>query len=355
MKNIHVLPTDKIIKNVGDLVKDQYGDTHIFTKNDGKEYGKTTTKLNIYITNDKEIKEGDWFITKGEVFKCTLSDEFIWRNNFDKFPCMKIDCKKIILTTDQDLIKDGVQAIDDEFLEWFVKNPSCEVIQVEKSFHWDNGVYEYEIIIPKEEPKKVLTEEDIFNQRDIDAVTDYIGKETSKQETLEEVECNNCGYLMSLTEDESVYACYNSECTSCYEEYEEEPKMIECYFIPSNNTSSATICGNCGKEKFLHTIGSGIKVSKSVIITQEEPNQEPLEEAACKALGYDYNDWVSLFSKDKSTVIYSEVTNWCKGAKWQQERSYSEEEMLKSFMAGIKCESKNGKNFEQFIKQFKNK
>jgi hypothetical protein len=35
--------------------------------------------------------------------------------------------------------------------------------------------------------KRVLTEEDIFNQRDIDAVTDYIGKETSKQETLEEV------------------------------------------------------------------------------------------------------------------------------------------------------------------------
>jgi len=46
-----------------------------------------------------------------------------------------------------------------------------------------------------------------------------------KNETIEEVECNNCGYLMSLTEDESVYACYNSECTSCYEEYEEEPKQ----------------------------------------------------------------------------------------------------------------------------------
>jgi hypothetical protein len=44
---------------------------------------------------------------------------------------------------------------------------------------------------------------------------------------------------------------------------QEEPKMIECYFIPTNNTSSATICGNCGKEKFLHTIGLGIKVSKS--------------------------------------------------------------------------------------------
>jgi hypothetical protein len=31
------------------------------------------------------------------------------------------------------------------------------------------------------EPKKVLTEEDIFSQKDIDAVTAYINKETSKQ------------------------------------------------------------------------------------------------------------------------------------------------------------------------------
>ena len=38
----------------------------------------------------------------------------------------------------------------------------------------------------KQEPKKVLTEEDIFNQKDIDAATDYINRETSKQETLEE-------------------------------------------------------------------------------------------------------------------------------------------------------------------------
>jgi hypothetical protein len=46
--------------------------------------------------------------------------------------------------------------------------------------------------------------------------------------------------------------------------------MMECYFIPSSNTSSTTICGNCGKEKMLHTIGSGIKVSKSITITKEE-------------------------------------------------------------------------------------
>jgi hypothetical protein len=34
--------------------------------------------------------------------------------------------RKVVLTTDQKLIKDGVQAIDDEFLDWLVKNPSCE-------------------------------------------------------------------------------------------------------------------------------------------------------------------------------------------------------------------------------------
>ena len=47
----------------------------------------------------------------------------------------------------------------------------------------------------QEEPKKVLTEKDIFSQRDIDAVTNYIGKETSKQETLEEAFEKNAQYL----------------------------------------------------------------------------------------------------------------------------------------------------------------
>ncbi|MEY3420923.1 MAG: hypothetical protein RIR48_1212, partial [Bacteroidota bacterium] len=62
MKNVHVLSTDKLIKSAGDLVKDKYGSIHIFTKNDGKEYGKTTTKLNIYIIDNSEIKEGNYVV-----------------------------------------------------------------------------------------------------------------------------------------------------------------------------------------------------------------------------------------------------------------------------------------------------
>jgi hypothetical protein len=170
MKNIHVLPTDKIIKNVGDLVKDQYGDTHIFTKNDGKEYGKTTTKLNIYITNSKEIKEGDY---------CIIVDaESALYGQFEKHKGKHLrndQWEKIILTTDQELIKDGVQAIDDEFLEWFVKNPSCEEVEIDKihlctqtglpcgmqclSEKTCNENIIYKIIIPKEEPKEETLEE----------------------------------------------------------------------------------------------------------------------------------------------------------------------------------------------------
>jgi hypothetical protein len=155
MNKLHILSTDKPSRLFDDGIKLYLGELK-----DRK--GHPVTSYNLYITSDEEIKEGDWFITKREVFKCTLSDEFIWRNNFDKFPCMKIDCKKIILTTDQDLIKDGVQSIDDEFLEWFVKNPSCENVEVEKQKEILGEVagttyidFNYKIIILKEEPKQV--------------------------------------------------------------------------------------------------------------------------------------------------------------------------------------------------------
>jgi hypothetical protein len=65
-------------------------------------------KENIYVTNDEEIKEGNWFFDSSKgvnygIYKHVKG--FINKTS-----------KKIILTTDQDLIKDGVQAIDDEFL-----------------------------------------------------------------------------------------------------------------------------------------------------------------------------------------------------------------------------------------------
>lgn len=56
---------------------------------------------------------------------------------------------------------------------------------------------------------------------------------------------------------------------------------------------------------------------------------------------------IDMMKADEELGLYDETL--------EEERMYSEEDMLKSFMAGIKCESNKGENFEQFIKQFKNK
>lgn len=43
-------------------------------------------------------------------------------------------------------------------------------------------------------------------------------EEEEVEELEEEVECNNCGSIMWLLPDMSIYVCCNSECTRCYEE-----------------------------------------------------------------------------------------------------------------------------------------
>jgi hypothetical protein len=165
---------------------------------------------NIYITSDEEIKEGDWFIditltNNGLIYKSAgFSNSLAYEGwvksttNIIKEP--KTQCKKIILTTDQDLIKDSVQAIDDEFLEWFIKNPSCEEVEVIKhvvdmSIYVDDiekcndtNYVEYEIIIPKQESKQETLEEAKKQQFKYDNLQD--AKEISSRvkvvETLEE-------------------------------------------------------------------------------------------------------------------------------------------------------------------------
>jgi hypothetical protein len=113
MKNVHLLPTDKpsrlSILNNGKL-------------NFGAEImSSSNSKLqHIYITSsDEEIKEGDWSFNE-------------YQKNILRFSAgVGIGlCKKIILTTDPTLILYGVQPIEDYFLEWFVKNPSCEFVEV---------------------------------------------------------------------------------------------------------------------------------------------------------------------------------------------------------------------------------
>ena len=157
-KNLYLLPTDKpsrliiysILLNEFRLLAEPIEDWN--------------HKRHIYITSDEEIKEGDWVIKKyGTKFPESKANEVLQVNkintnngylpngnyyNFSNYLTVVVydrpfqgsndndisrksfnnGFKKIILTTDPVLIKNGLQAIDDKFLEWFVMNPSCEKV-----------------------------------------------------------------------------------------------------------------------------------------------------------------------------------------------------------------------------------
>lgn len=89
----------------------------------------------LFITSDEEIK---------------FDEPYLGSDNNIYYLCergVNFKGKKIILTTYQNLIKDGVQAIDDKFLEYFVKNPNCEFVEVQKFFGLAD---DYLIVIPEE-------------------------------------------------------------------------------------------------------------------------------------------------------------------------------------------------------------
>ena len=202
MKNIHILPTDKpsrLVKIYNDVDRETFTLKLDVEVNDSfKEY------VNIYITSDEEIKDGDYYYDN-IVLQVRQWKSFMIYNNVQHF--------KIILTTDQDLIEDGVQEINDEFLEWLVKNPSCESVEVENKKLFDGFLdpeygsskwrFEYKVIIPKEESKQELSLK--INDEFLDTtskeilytlmeefdnlVTENSSEETPKQEiTIEEIE-----------------------------------------------------------------------------------------------------------------------------------------------------------------------
>jgi hypothetical protein len=171
MKNIHLIATDK--------------PTGIFQSNSGLQFSirdkvrvEPLKGFHIYITNDEVIKEGAW--------RCDIELNRIEKG---KETGTFKNWKKIILTTDQDLIKDGVRAIGDDFLEWFVKNPSCEFVKTKLVYDYEehpelvgNPKEEwsyYKIIIPQEKAKQDTVGKEFYESAD-KTITVY------RQETLEE-------------------------------------------------------------------------------------------------------------------------------------------------------------------------
>jgi len=284
MKNIHILPTEKPSRL--SIIDSQL----IYSK----EF--FINPQNIYITSDEEIKEDSYILWEGKVY------------TYREFMTMKTpvytDFYPIVLTTDQDLISDGVQSIDDEFLEWFVNNTSCEEVEVDRDErevgnHLGGVVTQYgdyKIIIPKEEPK-----------------------------------CNCGGHPY----DNSLCKIHGG-----IPKEEQCRNPLDCGKTYNKELTTQTItCNKCGKTNTFPFGGDHYCPSLK---------QETLEEAAFH------------YSKNKINKNTS-LLDFTKGAKWQAKRMYSEEEVeiiLKSYKEFIVKELKGLSSFKDknhWFEQFKKK
>ena len=266
MKNIFVRPTDQLT-------------SVLYGKDDKYKLANSTMGMDwfissagykpkhVYITSSEEIKEGDkgWLLENNGItinvceFDCSKGLGGIYKSD-----------KKIVLTTDPILIADGVQAIDDKFLEWFVKNPTCEKVKIESWETKGEWELEYKIIIPQEEPNQ--------NQDP----------------------CNLCGKTL------------REQMKGCYE--------ITCH------------------RQFLN-------------------KQETLDEAAEKEFPLIDTEWCRTGDCEEENLhLLGHRKSFIKGAKWQAERMYSEEEVFSILDKVFHMYASNHrKDAKEWFEQFKKK
>jgi hypothetical protein len=319
MKNIHILPTDKPSRLIYNDANQLCYHSNKSFKNDRKWMHRK--KFNIYITSDEEIKEGDWFINfdllgrldtiYDPIHKCLkVNNSIITSFEIqvqDEFTILKSFCKKIILTDNQDLIKDGIQAIDDEFLEWFVKNPSCEFVKTDKvdTFKKTNEVY-------------------------VDEITGGNYYEIIKHNKIilpqEEAKYPIGGYAPGY---------YGCTCVTCKKEFTGDKRAVQCE--------------PC-----------------AIKMTKEEPKQETLEEAAEKFLIRQGCQRMDCDGENCNFFEDVQPKDLIEFAKWQAERMYSEEEveniitkLMHEVHTGDVCYGNNVIDFKisprKWFEQFKKK
>lgn len=315
MRNIHILATDKpsrlfiIDKSKMFISEPPYLS---FSTIGGKVHKIEGSDLyqpqNICITSNEEIKEGDWcYDSDGKQILQFNNRVGVLLANQQKEKYGLKSFFKIILTTDQDLIKDGVQAIDDDFLEWFVKNPTCEFVETEiSSTWWNSGVKNdyHKIIIPSSENVEYINDED-FERASLEDFDKFITKEESIFLTPEDIRKVRVSYVEPKEET--------------LEEVTERPKKEEIQ--PEQIWNDEKIEG----------IKDAIFKHKFKVLSKEETLEEVgnvkrtelfssilsvVKQIPRKDVEYDAMDAPSC-AYEIEQLFY----------KWQAERSYSEEEI----------------------------
>jgi hypothetical protein len=354
MKNLHLLTTDKPSR-LWITWEKQLGLHPTITNS-------LLDKQHIYITSDEEIKKGDWYLFK------IIGAPFDYRIHYCKditdegyvlsekeLNCDLLDCRKIILTTDQDLIKDGVQSIDDEFLEWFVKNPSCESVQyyTVSSNTISTTITRYKIIIPQEEPKQENCCPKCGELENFHYNYDY-----SKVEKVHilDILCNECGELfppiLKLPKQKVMKTAMQELIDWATSLQYNQQQCID--WITIKNKAEQLLEKEEPKQEFLEKISS-IDLSpefQQLIsdnlddLTKYEPKQETLEEAALRKYPLNYH----TSQHNPNNILKRDIFK--EGAKWQEERipSIIEEYLETAFISKEQGYMNPKEWFEQFKK-----
>jgi hypothetical protein len=357
MKNLHLLPTTK--PSVLYEFSGQYH-YHPIPQINFRSY-------HIYITSDEEIKQGDWHInlSTDEIEKASKNLSINWENGWGG---IRNQYKKIILTTDQDLIKDGIQGIGHSFLEWFVNNPTCDEVKIESyaiDKEWNethtqfNPIYpmknKYKIIIPQEEAKQCKCGSNWVNTTNKDnPFCFHCGKpltQEPKQETLEEAAEKR--YVEGVYVINGIDICDASrECFIAGAKWQSENMPI--YIVDVENTyvhieDGVLIVEKNDKTKRMYSEEDMI----AFLDWSKSTNQEKSEyELKCLLAGVVidsktlFNIWAKQSKRNNmeqetieeaaerlypfalggiGNVDVDKKNHFIKGAKWQQERMYSEE------------------------------
>jgi hypothetical protein len=289
MKNIHILPTNQPSRLAIQLdCKPKY---NLQLSKIESDWTHNWEKQHIYIISSEEIEEGvnQWYL-----------DKFLNKPMNSGGAQYGEKQNIIILTTDPTLIADGVQAIDNEFLEWFVKNPTCECVEVKRDFA-DEGIKgityygKYFVIIPQEEPKQ---------------------------------------YPMGSFAPGNYW---HKECVTCKKEFMGDKRAVQCESCAIKMTQEEP---KQDLEKEMFELEQELDIPSSMRWHNSKPKQFTLEETADKANGY------KLYAKDTKAPIFNE--GFIAGAKWQAEQN---ENVFRSFIRTHHLTALWDKWFEQFKKK----
>jgi hypothetical protein len=279
----------------------------------------------VYITSDEEIREDDWYMT---------------RDGKPKRELFNLKRKgRVILTTNPSLIEDGVQDIDDTFIEWLVKNPTREFVHVEKGFSdgtdYGFNFIDYQIVLPKTSPANPTKCYDKFNQ--LLKEGDYVDVQRDGVHQIYKKD-NGELYFAPYGEEDRVSAYFSNDLAKCnkdgywinndrYEDIEEPTQYPIGGFAPGSYWCNCVTC----KEKFMgdkkavqcepcaiEMVNIKVKINEQGGIEEvkEEHKQETLKDAAINYSSY--NEQINKAVQE--AVIF--------GAEWQAKRMYSEEDMI---------------------------